>query len=275
MKSIDFGLARIAHVLWESELEDLVSRSRQTVHLTSHEDCELGSWLHGEGIRELYHLAPIRQLVEIHERFHRAALHLLSIFPSATPEQVEQEMRLVRSLSRDIVYFITEAELDYLEHKPLEDFSAHPFKAMIHRLFNIHLPGHGESWNHGVLEVSHARLMHLRWSRQLLKAFQHWGRDAVLEPAEACFVGIWIRDVGTLNRPHAALIRELDDKHQLFHQRAEETIRLLRRKNFRKSETTYQEVVLLGREVLYLLTRIELALLQSGQVAKPVNLLDF
>ncbi|MBF0416695.1 MAG: CZB domain-containing protein [Magnetococcales bacterium] len=272
MKTIDFGIARIAHVVWESELEELVQQRRKTVHLTSHEDCELGLWLHGEGIRELYHLSPIRQLVEIHERFHRAALHLLSIYATGTPEQIEHEMHLVRSLSRDIVYFITEAELDYLEHKPLEDFSTHPFKTMIHRLFNIHIPGHEDTKPYGILEVSHARLMHLRWSRQLLKAFQHWGRDAVLEPSEACFVGIWVRDVGNRNGQHEALIRTLDDKHQRFHQRAEETIRLLRRKNFRRSEEAYQEVVLLGREVLYLLTRIEMAFLQSGEVTKPVNL---
>lgn len=272
MKPIDFSMARIAHVLWESELEELIQQRRKSVHLTSHEDCELGMWLHGEGIRELYHLSPLRQLVEIHERFHRTALHLLLIHSSATPETIEREMQGIRSLSRDIVYFITEAELDFLEHQPLEDFSAHPFRAMIHRLFNIHLPNHDAAENHGVLEVSHARLMHLRWSRQLLKAFQHWGRDAVLEPSEACFVGIWLRDVGNRDHHHASLIRELDEKHQRFHQRAEETIRLLRRKNFRKSEETYQEVVLLGREVLYLLTRIEMAFVQSGEVAKPVNL---
>ncbi|MBF0212550.1 MAG: CZB domain-containing protein [Magnetococcales bacterium] len=273
MKQIDFGITRISHVVWESELEELVQHRRKTVHLSSHQNCELGIWLHGEGIRELYHLSPIRQLVDVHEKFHRSALHLLSLVSSSTPENVEKEMQLVRSLSRDIVYLITEAELDYLEHKPLEDFSAHPFKTMIHRLFNIHIPDFGDSGNRGVLEVSQARLMHLRWSRQLLKAFQHWGRDAILEPAEACFVGIWIREVGSLNRQYEASIRELDEKHQLFHQRAEETIRLLRRKSFRKSEEAYQDVVLLGREVLYLLTRIEMALLQSGEVTNPINLL--
>ncbi|NGZ07075.1 MAG: hypothetical protein G8237_12045 [Magnetococcales bacterium] len=273
MRPIDFGIARIAHVMWESELEELVEQRRKTVHLTSHEDCELGQWLHGEGIRELYHLTPLRQLVEIHERFHRSALHLLSIFSTSTPEQVEQEMRQIRSFSRDIVYFITEAELDYLEHKPLEDFAAHPFRTMIHRLFNIHIPDHEDTERHGILEVSHARLMHLRWSRHLLKAFQNWGRDAVLEPAESCFVGIWIGEANSRNRSDKALIHELEERHQRFHQRAEETIRLLRRKNFRKSEEAYQDVVRLGREVIYLLTRIEMTLLQSGEVAKPVNLL--
>ncbi|GAB0057887.1 hypothetical protein SIID45300_02221 [Candidatus Magnetaquicoccaceae bacterium FCR-1] len=273
MRQVDFGIARIAHVMWEAELEELAGQQRKTVHLTSHMDCELGQWLHGEGLRELYHLSPLRQLVEVHERFHRSALHLLSIAASATPEQLDQGMRQVRTLSRDIVYIITEAELDYLEHKPLEDFSTHPFKTLIHRLFNIHLHDSGDAINRRVLEVSQARLMHLRWSRQLLKAFQHWGKDAALQSAESCFLGIWIREVGSRNRQHESLIRELEEQHQLFHQRAEETIRLLRRKNFRKSEEAYQAVVQLGREVLYLLTRIEMALLQSGEVAKPVNFL--
>ncbi|MBF0116135.1 MAG: CZB domain-containing protein [Magnetococcales bacterium] len=273
MRQIDFGIARIAHVMWESELEELAGRRRKTVQLTSHEECELGQWLHGEGIRELYHLTPLRQLVEIHEQFHRSAHLLLSIVSTSTPDQVEQEMRQIRSLSRDIVHFITEAELDYLEHKPLDDFSAHPFRTMIHRLFNIHIPGHEDRELHSVLDVSHARLMHLRWSRQLLKAFQNWGRDAVLEPAESCFVGIWIHEVNTRRRFDDAVIHELEDRHQRFHQRAEETIRLLRRKNFRKSEEAYQDVVRLGREVIYLLTRIEMTLLQSGEVDKPINLL--
>ncbi|MBF0191924.1 MAG: CZB domain-containing protein [Magnetococcales bacterium] len=273
MKQVDLGIARMAHVLWESELEEMVQKHRKTIHLTSHEDCELGLWLHGEGIRELYHLDPVRRLVGVHEQFHQAADRLVSMISMGAEENIEREMNRVRGLSRDIVYFITEAELDYLEHKPLSDFSAHPFKSFIHRLFNIHLPDPGEIEKRGVLEVSHARLMHLRWSRQLLRAFQHWGKDASLESSDLCSVGIWIHEVGLKHKEIIDIVQELDDRHQLFHTKAEETIRLLRRKNFRRSEELFNEVTNLGREVLYLLTRIELLLLQSGEVDSPINIL--
>ncbi|MBF0273075.1 MAG: CZB domain-containing protein [Magnetococcales bacterium] len=273
MNQVDLGIARMAHVLWESELEEMVQKHRKTIHLTSHVDCELGVWLHGDGIRELYHLDPVRRLVGVHEQFHQAADRLVSLIAMDSEENIEREMNRVRSLSRDIVYFITEAELDYLEHKPLSDFSAHPVKSFIHRLFNIHIPDSGEIEKRGVLEVSHARLMHLRWSRQLLRAFQHWGKDSTLEPSDVCSVGVWIQEVGLKSKRIIGIVQELDEKHQLFHTRAEETIRLLRRKNFRRSEDVFNEVVNLGREVLYLLTRIELAFLQSGEVASPINLL--
>ncbi|MBF0626974.1 MAG: CZB domain-containing protein [Magnetococcales bacterium] len=271
MIQVDLSVARIAHVLWEAELEEMVGQTRKTIRLTSHEECELGTWLHGEGIRELYHLDPIRQLVSVHEQFHHAAERLVSLIAMGTPEEIEREMNRVRMLSRDIVYRITEAELDYLEHKPLSDFAAHPFKSLIHRLFNIHLPEQEESEQRGILEVSHARLMHLRWSRQLLRAFQHWGKDAVLDSADACPVGLWIHETKSRHPLVQEIIQTLDEKHKLFHLKTEETIRLLRRKNFRKSETTYGEVVFLGREVLYLLTRIEMAFLQSGEVVAPIN----
>ncbi|MBF0155187.1 MAG: CZB domain-containing protein [Magnetococcales bacterium] len=271
MKQVDFCAARVAHVLWEAELEEMVQQRRKTIHLGTCKDCDLGLWLHGDGIRELYHLDSVRQLVRVHEAFHHTADRLVALIFTDQQKNIEAEMNQLRSLSRDIVYLVTEAELDYLEHKPLSDFSAHPVKSLIHRLFNIHIPEHGDVEQRGVLDVSYARLMHLRWSRQLLRAFQHWGKDAVLSTSESCVVGVWIKDVKSQDETIIKIIKELDEKHHQFHVKAEETVRLLRKKNFRASETVYNDVVALGREVLYLLTRIELAFLQSETVAASVN----
>lgn len=273
MKQVDFCVARVVHVLWESELEELVQKRRKTIKMGSHEDCELGMWLHGDGIRELYHLDSVRQLVGVHEEFHHIADHLVALTLTGQPKSLESEMDQLRRLSHDIVYLITAAELDYLEHKPLSDFSVPPVKSLIHRLFNIHIPEQGYVEKRGILDVSYARLMHLRWSRQLLRAFQDWGKDAVLEEAEACAVGVWIRNVKSKDEYVTQIVNELDEKHQQFHSKAEETIRLLQRKNFRTSETVYNDVVNLGREVLYLLTRIEVAFLQSGTVTSSINVI--
>ncbi|MBF0097028.1 MAG: CZB domain-containing protein [Magnetococcales bacterium] len=271
MKQVDFCAARVAHVLWESELEEMVQQRRKTINLGTYKDCDLGVWLHGDGIRELYHLDSVRHLVKVHEAFHHTADRLVALIFTDQQQDIAGEMTRLRNLSRDIVYLVTEAELDYLEHKPLGDFSAHPVKSLIHRLFNIHIPEQGDVEKRGVLDVTYARLMHLRWSRQLLRAFQHWGKDAVLATSEACALGVWIQNVKSKDESILAIVKELEEKHQQFHAKAEETVRLLRRKNFRSSEIVYNDVVALGREVLYLLTRVELTFLQSGTVASSVN----
>ncbi|MBF0311486.1 MAG: CZB domain-containing protein [Magnetococcales bacterium] len=270
MQRIDLGIARMAHLVWETELEEMALKKRPAVHLQTHEECELGLWLNGEAFQSMQHYGSVRQLIAAHQQFHQTAFQLLFQLDHGSPELVSRELQRVQTLSRDIVFHITEVELDYLEHKPLSQFASHPFKSLIYRLF--HVAEETAPENHGILEVSHARLMHLRWSRELLRAFHHWGREADLGSDRTCAVGIWIHGVGLATGQYPEMIQELDRIHQQFHAKAEETVRLLRRKNIPGSENAYKEVVSLGREVLYLLTKIEVAFLKSENVTSPINL---
>ncbi|MBF0110541.1 MAG: CZB domain-containing protein [Magnetococcales bacterium] len=269
MKQVDLGIARIAHLVWESELEEMVQQKRPSMHLQSHEECELGLWLHGEINYEMGHLASVKHLLAVHQQFHVAALRVIEYLKHGPSATVAREMQKVRELSRDIVYFITEIEIDSLEQKPLSHFSTHPLKNMIYRFF--HVSNEPPTEGHGILEVSYARLEHLRWSRDLLRSFHHWGREADLISSRQCAVGKWIQQIGLPSGQHTELVKDLQQIHESFHAKAEDTLHLLRRKNITGSENAYREVVRLGREVLYLLTRIELAFLQSGSIATPTN----
>jgi len=181
-------------------------------------------------------------------------------------------MEEVRALSREIVFLLTAAELDFLESKDLVQFASHPVKSLIQTLFHGLRPNDME--NNRILEVSHARLRHLRWSRDLAKAFRHWGRDASLKPVETCELGHWIHAIGFKRGIAIEEIKLLDKKHKLFHSQAEKTIRALRSKKGRRAEEAYTKVVQLSREVIYLLSRIELRFLDTGDTTSPVNVFE-
>lgn len=50
---LDINIARMMHLNWETGLEALIEEKRPLKGLASHEDCELGLWLHGAGMQTL------------------------------------------------------------------------------------------------------------------------------------------------------------------------------------------------------------------------------
>ncbi|MBF0179719.1 MAG: CZB domain-containing protein [Magnetococcales bacterium] len=259
MNRLNLNFVRRLHVAWVSELEKKVRQGEPLPHIRTLQECELTIWLQGEGPHELHHFDSVRALMDAHEQLHQAVNRIPSHLGSHTTGEVATTLRQVRALSRDIVYFLTELEFVVFEEHGIGQVVAHPIRALVQKWF--HVATRDDDAGYDPLGINHARLLHLRWSKDLVRAFNHWGRNAELESDTSCDLGNWIHGVGSqLDRN---LVAELDHVHSLLHAKAEETIRALRRKNIRASDKLYQEVVDLGREVLYLLTRIETLLPQS------------
>jgi hypothetical protein len=108
-----------------------------------------------------------------------------------------------------------------------------------------------------ILDITHARLLHLKWASQLSRLFRNFGKGVALQSHAECDVGVWIRTTGLRRYGHIDEIRQLDAIHVRFHDAANQTISHLQQKQFGKAQEHYEIVNTLSREIIYLLTIIE------------------
>ncbi|CAK0765600.1 Chemoreceptor zinc-binding domain-containing protein conserved in MTBa [uncultured Gammaproteobacteria bacterium] len=108
-----------------------------------------------------------------------------------------------------------------------------------------------------MLDITHARLVHLKWASQLSRLFRNFGKDVALQTHEECAVGVWISRVGLHKYAHIEEIGQLNDCHAKFHEAASRTISCLQQKQFHQAQEAYGIVNTLSRDIVYLLTVIE------------------
>ncbi|MBF0284432.1 MAG: CZB domain-containing protein [Magnetococcales bacterium] len=270
---LDIGIARIVHLNWELQLERMVSGGHDPVALEDHETCELGRWIHSTGVRAHGDLDELPQLIEAHRRFHQAAQYI--VLTKGIPlldAKVGQALEIVRSLSREILFLLTAIELRVLENEHQRQSLAHPLRRLIQAIFEG--PFHALPGDDDILNVSQARLIHLRWAQDLTKAFRHRGRDVTLESAEKCAMGVWLRATGLTRHGQIEEVAQLDALHQAFHDKAEQTLRALRGKRDELAERHFGETRELSRKVIYLLSVIEFKLLESSAIQRSSSFLD-
>ncbi|CAK0740756.1 CZB domain-containing protein [Gammaproteobacteria bacterium] len=268
---LDIGTARIVHLNWTLALESMVSNPHNITEIQSHMDCELGRWIYTKGLRDYGDFDAIRLLMRTHQHFHEVAHEMMEARLKGE-EHLTEKLQDIRILSRDIVYFLTELELDILERKHQQKILAHPFQSLINRLFNG--PYHALPDDHGPLNVSYARLVHLNWTRGLTKSFRGWGQDAHLESAEDCALGDWLHTTAeSLSNKHVE-ISQLKAVHKKFHVQAEETILFLSRRRENLAQASYTKTLELSRVIIYLLSMIELILLDSGMVIREDSVFE-
>ncbi len=260
---IDVGAARIAHLKWTLAVEALVANPKESIEIQSHQNCALGRWIHASGLQAYGNSDAMQLLVRTHKNFHEAA-HALTTNEQRDSKHLKESLGDFMTLSRDIIFYLTEIELDSLELRHKKQVIAHPVSSLMHRLFNG--PHHALPDNRGPLNVSYARLLHLNWARSLTKAFRGWGHDAHLESAEDCTLGDWLRTTDASLRKKHIEINYLRATHKKFHTQAEETLMFLRRRSENAAQKSYTKTLRLSREIIYVLSLMELKLLDSGIV---------
>ena len=267
---LDIDIARMAHLTWEQDLEAMVLNGEITEDMQSHKDCELGTWLYKTGIKKYKNNNTINQLISTHEVFHTVAERIMYDRKNTDSISFKMDLKKIRELSREIIFHLTIIELSSLEMQRRNQFLSNPIKSLLKRLFeNTSDTISGEN---KILEIGHARLVHLQWSRNLLAALHDWGKNSPLESVQKCALGAWIQSVGLTRHKSMPEIQKLDKIHQLFDTRAEEKVRALRKKNVKKSDQNYMEMLNLSSEVIYLLSVLELHLVDSDDTAPPINI---
>ncbi|MBF0422908.1 MAG: CZB domain-containing protein [Magnetococcales bacterium] len=274
---LDVNLARISHLRWELELEEAAGGLKSNVHMPHYQDCELGIWLHSRGHRQIENRSLFTGLMEWHRQFHQAGewIGTHAVMGQETPSSMSAAMgdnlSQLRQASRQIVTMLTQAELEHYGHHATFRVPSRSLGRLFLGIFR-----HSETLaneKRQILEVNHARLVHLSWANHLPETFKNRGRRISLEPAELCPLGVWIHGTGRVRFGHIQELAACDQAHQGFHGRAEEILNNLRRHRDQHADQAYAEVLKLSQEIIYLLSVIEYRLLGDAAIHRFSSLL--
>jgi hypothetical protein len=268
--NLDVNIARIVHLQWEQQLENLVQDAdAQGVSLSSHEDCDLGIWIYGIGLQKYAQRQEIWALKEVHKAFHQAADEVARSVAAGKHALAQDAMLRVRELSRDIIYRLTAMELAIFESQrrtprqflqqlgggrgtDLRMVQLVDAKGL--RYFRRRKQRLGAM----LLNVNVARLTHMRWTRALEQSFRKRGRNLPPQGAEECELGVWLHSADLKPYQDRPSFVQLDEVHKRFHQLSARTIAALNRHHYPEADNHYEQVKQLSRDVVFLLTRIEM-----------------
>ena len=265
--ALDVNAARLLHLDWLMQLETAFAAepggAPKAKAPQSDAECDLGVWLREVGRERYGAFDEVRTLGAEHKKFHKAIEKAVASLHMGERDKAEAHLQAARSMSKDIVYLLTFIELEILERERKRASAFNPLAAL-GRLFSGGLaPGRPvfapSSWRNPtiLLDVTYARLLHLKWTAQMSRLFRNFGRGVTVQSHEACQVGSWLNRVGLRKYAHVAEIGALDAAHIGFHDAARRTIESLKFQRFQQAQDAYGEVNALSREIIYLLTVIE------------------
>ena len=273
MSSFDITKARLAHLDWVFRTNRILDQGLSPVQdfSSSHRGCELGVWLHGEARRKYGRSDQIRQLAMEHRRFHQAVDEMLQALQRGDIDKTREMLINVSHMSKDIIYLLTLLELKSLERQRqgqgvlgvlsfIEDFFA-PNTNWLE-------PPKKRGSNPAV-ELTYARLEHLRWSSKIDHSFRNFGQGAKLRTHNQCEFGIWIQGEGLQRYGGMPEIHILEGVHKSFHGAANQVIKSLQERRYRQADEAYVDIQNLSREIAWLLTVIEYRLVYPVTSTTP------
>ncbi|RAU20012.1 hypothetical protein CU669_20625 [Paramagnetospirillum kuznetsovii] len=268
---LDVNAARLSHLRWEADLEKAVNGEGPDEPLKGHEDCDLGTWIYGTGLGRYGKLGAVWQLKTAHKRFHHMAEETLSACAAGKPERAAETMAAVRKLSGEILFLLTSLELDVIEAAMTgpqpKDILSRLTRALLprprpHSIISIQTLGEASSGRH-TLNVTGARLVHLKWIRDLQMAFRGHGKAMRAQPSDECSLGIWIHGTAMKELGATTALKNLDTVHKQFHREVDQVISSLNHGRLRTADEAYEEALALSGEIITLLTRLQVDLADS------------
>ena len=261
--TLDFNAARLAHVRWEMALEILVQGQGTTDSLHGHEDCDLGTWIYGTGLKRYGKLDSIWHLKTAHKQFHAAADNTLSALAANDQAAVEHSIFLVRKLSGEILFQLTSLELDIIQNaigKIQEDNT----KSRIWRLLAQKISPSSftvaslDNSSHTKLNVTGVRLAHLQWIRDLQTAFRGHSKKIKAQPSEECSLGVWIHNKAMKELGSTETLKTLDTIHKRFHHEIDRVLASLAQRKDDRADESYESALDLSREIITELTKLQI-----------------
>ena len=176
-------------------------------------------------------------------------------------------------MSKDIIYLLTLLELRTIERQRTRQLGGGLLYAIEGFFFKksagIEPPkSHTEN---PAIDLTYARLAHLRWASRLDHRFKNYGHGVALQPHNSCEFGTWIHQVGLKKYSYIDEMQALETVHRAFHEVAAQIIRHLTNRHLRRADESYADVQNLSREIAWLLTVIEYRLTppSAGGCAGP------
>jgi methyl-accepting chemotaxis protein len=110
--TVDFAAARAKHLSWKRRLHDFLD-GKETLsagQATDHTQCDLGKWLHFEGVARYGDVESVRELEKAHIELHTIVKSIIRAKETGDTEAVERELARVDSVSGRIVDLIGAVE---------------------------------------------------------------------------------------------------------------------------------------------------------------------
>ena len=263
---LDVNAVRMSHLKWELALEMLLAGQAKEDALDGHEDCELGTWIYGTGLKKYGKLSVIWQLKTTHKRFHEASDRTIALFRCGQMEQAREAQKQVRGLSCEILFLLTALELDVVSevvrhHRPRSLMQFLPSQLFFRRRPISMLSIRGSSADpqpRHRLNVTGARLAHLQWIRDLQNYFRHHHKQPHILPSDECSLGVWIHGTAMREMGQTPNLIELDRVHKQFHLAAAQVLQALNQHKFSRADQLYEDTLEYSGEIIRTLTVLQL-----------------
>ncbi|ABK43606.1 hypothetical protein Mmc1_1088 [Magnetococcus marinus MC-1] len=262
---LDFHQARVIHITWESHLDrPFESMIGSVPDWPKSQQCELGHWLNRVSAKKLQDFPVLSRIQKHHHLFHTAVDACYLAAQRGERDEFEKEKKQLRVESREILYLLTLLELEYRQQQVEAKTQRSAFQGLM-QIFSP--PSHDRLHKELHLNVSDARLFHVLWIQdEMENAFHGHARQADLAQLDHCDLGVWIHDIGLKMHADLPEIQLLNESHKSFHDYSRAVIGALRHGRSESADNAYAKLQVLSREIIYLLTRIEMHLGHSASI---------
>ncbi len=110
--SVDFARVKMAHRSWRLKLRGFLDgRENLDPHkLASHQACELGKWIYGEGMVHYAQLPGLQELEKKHKAMHALVKEVVELKHAGKVQEAEEGFTRVASAGEEVVALITKVE---------------------------------------------------------------------------------------------------------------------------------------------------------------------
>lgn len=109
MSAIDFTLAKSKHMLWKTKLHSFLTGHETMTNdqAVSHTACDLGKWLHFDGMKHHGNIPEMKTLEKKHIELHALVKTIITKKNAGDAKTAEAEFKKLEPISKDIVELLT------------------------------------------------------------------------------------------------------------------------------------------------------------------------
>ncbi|MBF0265357.1 MAG: CZB domain-containing protein [Gammaproteobacteria bacterium] len=122
-----------------------------------------------------------------------------------------------------------------------------------------------------LLDINHARIVHLEWELKLEKILIHGGEAVKVANHNECMLGSWLYTEGLKSYKHFPETMLLEGAHAQFHDLAQKVVNEHARGREQKAAEHFKQVQELSREIIFLLTKIEFRVIQRKKTVDKIK----
>ncbi|QEP43964.1 hypothetical protein D5085_13055 [Ectothiorhodospiraceae bacterium BW-2] len=122
-----------------------------------------------------------------------------------------------------------------------------------------------------LLDITHARLMHLDWEMELEAMLSGRKRLKSVCGWHECILGQWLYQEGIPRYGSISHVVTLEQEHKKFHELAQQVVKYYQSGHGERAAELFKEVQRLSKEIIFLLTVIERQVVKRRQMSYMVR----